>query len=57
MIEIQAGPIAVVCAIAALCFLSYAIIRRKHLARRFDRVLSHAKPIVAAAPASLQDFS
>lgn len=49
MIEIQAGPIAVVCAIAALCFLSYAIIRRKHLARRFDRVLSHAKPIVAAA--------
>lgn len=49
MIEIQAGPIAVACAIAALCFLSYAIIRRKHLAERFGRVLSHAKPIVAAA--------
>ena len=49
MVEIQAGPIAVACAIAALCFLSYAIIRRKHLAGRFGRVLSHAKPIVAAA--------
>ena len=49
MVEIQAGPIAVACAIAALCFLSYAIIRRKHPADRFGRVLSHAKPIVAAA--------
>lgn len=49
MVAIQAGPIAIACAIAALCFLSYAIIRRKHLAERFSCVLSHAKPIVAAA--------
>lgn len=49
MVAIQAGPAAIACAVAALCFLSYAIIRRRHRAERFGRVLSHAKPIVSLA--------
>ena len=49
MVAIQAGPVAIACAIAGLCFLSYAIIRRRHRAERFGRALSHAKPIVSLA--------
>lgn len=53
MISMQAGPLAIACALAALCFLLFSIIRRNAVRARFERALSHAKPIAAilCAPA------